>query len=106
MREGWLGTEKYKDPRPELQQKPDTLWAELNESDHDRLLYAMSKPNGAAVESVIGELAAGRVGLQAGGCRSGQFCDRTAQEVSPVISYLSKSDVMVASSTCRLNVVF
>jgi len=25
MREGWLGTEKCKDPRPELQQKPDAL---------------------------------------------------------------------------------
>jgi len=38
MREGWLGTEKYRDARAELPQEADALWAELNESDHDRLL--------------------------------------------------------------------
>ena len=66
MREGWLGTEKYKDARAELQQEADALWAELDESDHDRLLYATGKPNRVTVESVIGESAAAWVGLQAG----------------------------------------
>ena len=66
MREGWLGTEKYRDARAELQQEADALWAELDESDHDRLLYATGKPNRVTVESVIGESAAAWVGLQAG----------------------------------------
>jgi C-terminal processing protease CtpA/Prc len=66
LREGWLGTEKYQDARAELQQEADALWAELDESDHDRLLYATGKPNRVTVESVIGESAAAWVGLQAG----------------------------------------
>ena len=66
MREGWLGTEKYQDARAELQQEADALWAELDESDHDRLLYATGKPNRVTVESVIGESAAAWVGLQTG----------------------------------------
>ena len=66
MGEGWPGTEKYQDARSELQQEADTLLAELDESDHDRLLYATGKPNRVAVESVIGESAATWVGLQVG----------------------------------------
>ncbi len=63
MREGWLCTEKYRDVRAELQQEVDALWAELDENDHDRLLYATGKPNRITVESVMGEAAAAWVGL-------------------------------------------
>ena len=66
VREGWVGTERYREAQADLQQQRETFRSDLTDKEYDRFLYATGRSNRVTVESVMGESQAEWIGLQPG----------------------------------------
>jgi len=66
VREGWLGTPRYRDELRALNQRQPDLRNDLSPDDYDRYLYAMGRPNRIVVSSVLSGSPASQSGLQPG----------------------------------------
>ncbi|MBT8117129.1 MAG: PDZ domain-containing protein [Gammaproteobacteria bacterium] len=66
VREGWLGTPRYRDELRALNARQENPRQELSTDDYDRYLYAMGRPNRVVVSSVLTGSPASEAGLQAG----------------------------------------
>ena len=66
IREGWIGTERYRQAVRDLDGGLDALRTELDEQSYDRLLFAMGRSNRVTVQAVIGSSPAQQIGLQPG----------------------------------------
>jgi hypothetical protein len=65
-REGWIGTEQYREELGRLNADARSLREEIGDGIYDRYLYATGEDNRVAVASVIPGSAAEAAGLQAG----------------------------------------
>ncbi|NNF65931.1 MAG: PDZ domain-containing protein [Gammaproteobacteria bacterium] len=66
VREGWLGSQRYRNQLRELNSKQKSFRENLNGEDYDRYLYALGQPNRVVVSSVLTGSPAGEAGLQVG----------------------------------------
>ena len=66
VREGWLGSPRYRDELRALNKKQSAFREELAPDDYDRYLYAMGRPNRVVVSSVLTGSPAGESGLLPG----------------------------------------
>lgn len=65
-REGWLNTSKYFEKLRNLPNNETALRRELGESDYDRYLFALGRPNRVTIDSVMEGSAAQKAGIQEG----------------------------------------
>jgi hypothetical protein len=65
-REGWMGTERYRDAAREIADRTQSLRSELTTSEYDAYLYATGRPNRVLVSSVLGGSPAANAGIKAG----------------------------------------
>jgi S1-C subfamily serine protease len=66
IREGWLGTEQYREELSRINADARSLREEIGDDTYDRYLYATGEDNRVTVEAVIPGSAAEIAGLQAG----------------------------------------
>ncbi|MDH3647548.1 MAG: PDZ domain-containing protein [Gammaproteobacteria bacterium] len=66
VREGWLGSPRYRDELRALNKKQNEFRESLNSDEYDRYLYALGRPNRVIVSSVLTGSPAGESGLLAG----------------------------------------
>jgi hypothetical protein len=65
-REGWLGTQRFREENRELSDSAEQVRAEFSEDLYDWMLYASGHPNRVGVAEVIAGSAAADAGVQAG----------------------------------------
>lgn len=66
VREGWLGTPRYRNELKAMNAKQQDPRADLSPDDYERYLYAMGRPNRIVVSSVLTGSPASDAGLQSG----------------------------------------
>ncbi len=66
VREGWVGTDRYREEMSRLNGEPRDLRGEMGEQAYDRFLYLTGEDNRVGVSAVIPGSAAEAAGLQAG----------------------------------------
>jgi hypothetical protein len=66
VREGWIGTDRYREASGQLGGEPRPLREEIGDLAYDRYLYLTGEDNRVAVAAVIPGSAAEAAGLQAG----------------------------------------
>jgi membrane-associated protease RseP (regulator of RpoE activity) len=66
VREGWIGTDRYREASGQLGGEPRPLREEIGDRAYDRYLYLTGEDNRVAVAAVIPGSAAEAAGLQAG----------------------------------------
>ncbi len=65
-REGWLGTQRYREEMEAVNGSIESLRAELGDEDFDRFLYATGRPNRIVVRDTLTSGPADQAGLQPG----------------------------------------
>jgi hypothetical protein len=66
MREGWFGTDRYREELKHLREQRPDLRLELGEEGYDRYLYAAGRENRLRIDGVMAGSAAEEAGLQPG----------------------------------------
>jgi hypothetical protein len=66
VREGWIGTDRYREERNQIAGEDRSLREEIGDTAWDRYLYGTGKDNRIAVSAVISGSAAEAAGLQPG----------------------------------------
>lgn len=66
VREGWLGTPRYRDELKALNARQNNPRQDLSPDDYERYLYAMGRPNRIVVSSVLSGSPASDAGLRSG----------------------------------------
>lgn len=66
VREGWLGSARYRDELRALTARQNSVREELSPEEYDRFLYATGRPNRVGVNSVLSGSPADQSGLRAG----------------------------------------
>jgi len=64
VREGWLGTRRYREERQALEAQTGNLKEELDEESYAAYLFASGQPNRVAVQSVLNGSAANSSGIR------------------------------------------
>ncbi|MGD8567196.1 MAG: PDZ domain-containing protein [Gammaproteobacteria bacterium] len=65
-REGWMGTQRYRDKAKQIADRTKALRSELSGSEYDAYLYATGQSNRVVVQSVLGGSPADNAGVQTG----------------------------------------
>ncbi|MEO0974217.1 MAG: PDZ domain-containing protein, partial [Pseudomonadota bacterium] len=65
-REGWMGTDRYRDELGQINASVEQLRSELGDTDYDRFLYATGRPNRVLVRTTLTGGPAQEAGLQPG----------------------------------------
>ncbi|MFV2057236.1 MAG: PDZ domain-containing protein [Thiohalomonadales bacterium] len=66
VREGWTGSNRFREEMSKLNQLTDNLREELSEHDYDAYLYATGKPNRVIVKSALSNSPAAQSGIRPG----------------------------------------
>lgn len=66
VREGWLGSARYRDELRALTQRQASVREDLDPEQYDRFLYATGRPNRVNVNSVLSGSPADQSGIEAG----------------------------------------
>jgi hypothetical protein len=66
IREGWIGDERYRSQREQLDQRLGSLREELNENAYDAFLFATDRPNRVVVQSTLRTSPAREAGIKPG----------------------------------------
>lgn len=66
VREGWIGDERYRQEREQLDTRLESLRSELSEKEYDAYLFATGRPNRVIIESTLSTSPARDVGIKTG----------------------------------------
>jgi S1-C subfamily serine protease len=66
VREGWIGDERYRQERSQLDARLESLRDELSEKEYDAYLYATGRPNRVMIESTLSTSPARDAGIKTG----------------------------------------
>jgi hypothetical protein len=66
VREGWIGDERYRQEREQLDARLETLRDELSDKEYDAYLFATGRPNRVIIESTLRTSPARDAGIKTG----------------------------------------
>ena len=66
IREGWVGDERYRQEREQLDARLDSLRDELSDKEYDAYLFATGRPNRVIIESTLSTSPARDAGIKTG----------------------------------------
>jgi hypothetical protein len=66
VREGWIGDDRYRQEREQLDARLESLRDELSEKEYDAYLFATGRPNRVMIESTLSTSPAREAGIRTG----------------------------------------